>query len=299
MTPEKDHFLLTKNQLLARITGYLGGRTSEEIFFGDVSTGASNDIEVATNIARGMVTEYGMSDLGPIQYEKAGGSVFLGRDYGSTQANYSTQIAFEIDKAIRQIIDHCHEEATKLLTEHRDDVILIAETLIKNETITADQIDYLLKNRKLPEIDEHKLESNEKAPKNPNNIILYPGYDSFYRSIDDILEGKPSRLVITVATGLGAPISEGQFTKACVTDAKDPSHIGMLFVDYAHSMNVSTTIETFASHLENYAGVDVLLIKTDEKSVKELANKFGLKHDTAEKMETDPKSESAPTTDEK
>ena len=142
MTPENDRFLMTKNQLLARITGYLGGRTSEEIFFGDVSTGASNDIEVATNIARSMVTEYGMSNLGPIQYEKAGGSVFLGRDYNSTQANYSTQIAFEIDKEIRDIVEKCHADARKLLEEHRDDVTLIAETLIKNETITADQIKY-------------------------------------------------------------------------------------------------------------------------------------------------------------
>ena len=277
MTPDKDHFLLTKNQLLARITGYLGGRTSEEIFFGDVSTGASNDIEVATNIARGMVTEYGMSDLGPIQYEKAGGSVFLGRDYGSTQANYSTQVAFEIDKAIRQIIDQCHADAVKLLTEHREDVILIAETLIQNETITADQIDYLLKNRKLPDVDEHKMTSDGPSPKNINNIILYPGYESFYRSIDEILEGKPSRLVITVSVKEGTPISEEQFVKACVTDAKDPAHIGVLFIDEAHSANVSMTIETFASHLESYADVDVLLIKTDGKTVQKLSSKFGTK----------------------
>ena len=80
MTPENDRFIMTKNQILARITGYLGGRTSEEIFFGDVSTGASNDIEVATRLARAMVTEYGMSSLGPVQYDQNQGSVFLGRD---------------------------------------------------------------------------------------------------------------------------------------------------------------------------------------------------------------------------
>ena len=150
MTPENDRFVLTKNQLLARITGLLGGRTSEEIFFGDVSTGASNDIERATEIARDMVTEYGMSDLGPIQYEKNSGSVFLGRDYSSQKANYSTQIAFEIDTEVRKIIDQCHEECTRILKERERDVRLIASTLIDKETITAEEISYLLEHGELP-----------------------------------------------------------------------------------------------------------------------------------------------------
>lgn len=275
MTPEQDRFLMTKNQLLARITGYLGGRTSEEIFFGDVSTGASNDIEVATNIARSMVTEYGMSDLGPIQYEKAGGSVFLGRDYNSTQANYSTQIAFEIDKAIRSIVDECHEQARKLLEEHRDDVILIAETLISNETITADQIDYLLKNRKLPDVDEHKIEVKKgEEPKNPNNIVLYPGFENFYHEIDKVLEQKPSRIVLVVATGSGPSIDDQQFVAACKQGSSDPSHVGLVFVDYMSSMNISMSVETFGTHLETYAGVNVLLIKTDDQTVKHLKDKY-------------------------
>ena len=277
MTPEKDRFLMTKNQLLARITGYLGGRTSEEIFFGDVSTGASNDIEVATNIARGMVTEYGMSDLGPIQYEKPGGSVFLGRDYNSSQSNYSAQTALEIDQQIRAIIDQCHEQCRKLLEEHRDDVTLIAETLIKNETITADQIDYLLKNRKLPEVDNHKIGGDAAQAKNPNNIILYPGYEWYYASLDKILEGKPSRLVLVVATGSGTPVNDEAFKKACIDGAKDPTHIGMLFVDYYKSMHISTSVETFAEHLESYAGVPTLLIKTDDTTVHHLDTLFSPK----------------------
>lgn len=150
MTPEDDRFLMTKNELIARITGLLGGRTSEEIFFQDVSTGASNDIEQATRLARLMVTEFGMSDLGPIQYERDTGSVFLGRDYASTQRNFSTQIAYEIDKAVRQIIDEAHENAHKLLEEHKDQVILIAETLLDKETITAEEIESLCKTGKLP-----------------------------------------------------------------------------------------------------------------------------------------------------
>lgn len=164
MTPEDDRFLLTKSELLARITGLLGGRTSEEIFFQDVSTGASNDIQEATRLARLMVTEFGMSELGPIQYENATGSVFLGRDYTNTQKNFSTQVAYEIDKAVRQIIDDAHEQARKLLTEKKDQVILIAETLLENETITAEEIDELLANGKIA---KHDRNGNIVSPDTP------------------------------------------------------------------------------------------------------------------------------------
>ncbi len=150
MTPEDDRFLLTKKELIARIVGYLGGRSSEEIFFDDISTGAQNDIEVATRIARMMVTELGMSPLGPIQYENNTGSVFLGRDYTSTQKNFSTEIAFEIDKQVRKIIDDAHDKAKEIILKYKDDVTLIANTLLENESITAEQIDYLLEHRELP-----------------------------------------------------------------------------------------------------------------------------------------------------
>ena len=151
MTPEEDRFLLTKNELTARIVGYLGGRTAEEIFFDDVSTGAHNDIEVATHIARAMVTEYGMSSLGPIQYEKDTGSVFLGRDYTSTQKIFSQEIALEIDNEIRKIITDAHDLARKTLLDNKEDVELIAKTLLERETITAEQIDYLLEHRMMPD----------------------------------------------------------------------------------------------------------------------------------------------------
>ncbi len=144
MTPEDDRFLLTKNEMIARIVGLLGGRASEEIFFGDVTTGASNDIQEATRLARSMVTEYGMSDLGPIQYERDTGSVFLGRDYASTQKNFSTQVAYEIDKAVREIIESAYKKAHELLIEHKDEVILIAKTLLDKETITAEEIEGLI-----------------------------------------------------------------------------------------------------------------------------------------------------------
>ena len=164
MTPEDDRFLLTKNELIARITGLLGGRVSEEIFFKDISTGASNDIQEATRLARMMVTEFGMSDLGPIQYEQAGGSVFLGRDYTNTQKNFSTQIAFEIDKAVRQIIDEAHERAKNLLLEKKDQVILIAETLLENETITAEEIEGLIGKKEEPAEEKAEKPAPKKAP---------------------------------------------------------------------------------------------------------------------------------------
>ena len=150
MGPEDDRFLLTKNELEAEIAGLLGGRSSEEIFFKDVSTGASNDIERATQIARSMVVEYGMSSLGPIQYERNTGSVFLGRDYTNAQRNFSVAVADEIDKEIRKIVERAHAQALKIITERKDDVILIAETLLSHETINEEEIAYLLEHRELP-----------------------------------------------------------------------------------------------------------------------------------------------------
>ena len=149
MTPEEDRFLLTKKELEARIVGYLGGRTSEEVFFDDISSGAQNDIEMATQIARVMVCELGMSELGPIQYERDTGSVFLGRDYTNSQKNFSVETATKIDAEIRKIIEAAHEEAKKFILDNKEDVILIAETLLEHEQITAEEIDYLLVNRHL------------------------------------------------------------------------------------------------------------------------------------------------------
>ena len=149
MGPEEDRFLLTKKDLEAEICGLLGGRVSEEIFFDDVSTGASNDIERATQIARSMVVEYGMSDLGPIQYERASGNVFLGRDYNNTTKNFSGQVADQIDNEVRKIVGDAHDLAVKIINERKEDVELIAKTLLENETITEEEIEYLLKHRTL------------------------------------------------------------------------------------------------------------------------------------------------------
>ena len=166
MTPEEDRFLLTKKELEARIVGYLGGRSSEETFFDDVSSGAQNDIEVATQIARVMVCELGMSSLGPIQYERDTGSVFLGRDYTSTQKNFSVETATKIDAEIRAIIENAHKEALRVIKENKEDVILLAKTLIEHEQITAEEIDYLMENRHLKR-DEKKAEEQPKVEEEP------------------------------------------------------------------------------------------------------------------------------------
>ena len=165
MTPEEDRFLLTKKELEARIVGYLGGRSSEEVFFDDVSSGAQNDIEMATRLARLMVTELGMSELGPIQYERDTGSVFLGRDYTSSQKNFSLATAEKIDAAVQKIINDAHEQAKALILQYKDDVELIAQTLLEHEQITAEEIDYLLEHRHLKR-DEVKVEEQPQEGEN-------------------------------------------------------------------------------------------------------------------------------------
>jgi cell division protease FtsH len=160
MVPREEKYTATKTELLEEITGLLGGRVSEELTFGEISTGAHNDFEKATKIARAMVTEYGMSDLGPVQLEQQEGGVFLGRDYNKTRL-FSNEVAHEIDLEMRKIINECYDKAKKILKENSDLVKLIAETLLEVETLTKEQIDYLVKNGRLPEEDELSEETKE------------------------------------------------------------------------------------------------------------------------------------------
>lgn len=151
MLPKEDRFLSTKPELLNKITGLLGGRVAEDVIFGEVSTGAHNDFQRATSIARRMVTEYGMSDkLGPLQFGQPQGQVFLGRDFHN-ERNYSENIAHQIDEEIQLIIKGCYENAKKILTEQREKLELIATTLLKVETLDAEQIMSLYEKGILPE----------------------------------------------------------------------------------------------------------------------------------------------------
>ena len=146
ITPRKEKILNSRKELIDTITSYMGGRTAEEVFFDDITTGASNDIQQATRIAKDMVKVYGMSELGPIQYDSGEQSIFLGRDYNSP-SNASSQVAYEIDQAVRQIIDECHETARKIILVHKSDIVKIAEALIANETITAEEIQDILNDK--------------------------------------------------------------------------------------------------------------------------------------------------------
>ena len=155
MLPKEEKYTATKTELLEEIMGLLGGRVAEEVVFGEITTGAHNDFSKATKIARSMVTEYGMSSLGPVQLETPEGSSFLGRDYNKNR-NFSDQVALEIDNEVRKIINECYDKAKKIIEKNRDLLDLIATNLIEHETLTKEQIDYLAENGKMP--DEEMLD---------------------------------------------------------------------------------------------------------------------------------------------
>ncbi len=139
----------------------MGGRASEETFLGEITTGASNDLQRATRIARSMVTEYGMSDLGPIQLEEKHEGVFLGRDYAKSR-DFSDQVALEIDEQVRKILDECYKNAKKILSKHETLVLLIADALMEHETLTKEQINSLVENGKIdPKLLEEEKEEGK------------------------------------------------------------------------------------------------------------------------------------------
>ena len=165
MLPKEEKIaVLTKDELLAQITGLLGGRVSEEMFLGEISTGASDDIKRATKIARSMVTEYGMSDLGPVQYEEKSEGVFLGRDYAKSK-NFSDQVALEIDEQTRKIIEECYEKAKKIIKENKELIFQLSDALMQYETITKEQIESIVKTGKIKPVEE---ESEVSETKNDN-----------------------------------------------------------------------------------------------------------------------------------
>lgn len=180
MLPKQDRFLMTEPELLDKICGLLGGRVSEDINFGEVSTGASNDFERATQIARSMVTEYGMSKkLGPLQFSSnSGGQVFLGKDMQG-EPNYSGQIAYEIDKEVQRIVKEQYERCKQILLEHEEQLKLIAKTLLSEETLVAEQIQSLFYDGVLPEVDY----DSAKVVKNENSDYSDGKYGKLYNDI--------------------------------------------------------------------------------------------------------------------
>jgi cell division protease FtsH len=154
--PKEDRYFMTRQEMLDKICGLLGGRVAEEIIFGEISTGASNDLERVTGIARSMVTEYGMSQkLGPMRYGSTQGQVFLGKDISSEQ-NYSDHVAYDIDEEMKQIVEECHQRTLDLLNEKRTQLDNLANLLLDKETIDEEQIRAVMEDR----LDELQAETD-------------------------------------------------------------------------------------------------------------------------------------------
>ena len=181
MTPKEETYFQTKTQLEANIAGFMGGRVAEEIFFGDVSSGAHNDIEQATRIARMMVTELGMSELGPIKYDSEQGNVFLGRDYTQHSNSHSGQIAYEIDVQVRKIIDECYAKAKEIIEANKDKLVIIADALLEYETLAGEQIEALFNTGRM--LDRHDGTVDDR-PNDDNSNDTGLSFDD----VDDLLD---------------------------------------------------------------------------------------------------------------
>ncbi|MHB8966148.1 MAG: ATP-dependent metallopeptidase FtsH/Yme1/Tma family protein, partial [Coriobacteriia bacterium] len=162
--PIEDKFLNTKGEMLDELAMLLGGRVAEEIAIGDITTGASNDIERATKLARQMITRYGMSDkLGPMTLGEDQHEVFLGRDFSATP-NYSQEIAFEIDKEVRHLIDDAFDKAHKILSERRSQLDQMADVLVERETVDKDELAALLENRWPEQLEKERIVAENAPP---------------------------------------------------------------------------------------------------------------------------------------
>ena len=180
MTPREEKYFHRKSEFIAQITGLLGGRTAEEIQFGEISAGAVNDIEKLTEIAKNMVRVYGMSSLGPIQYADPQGNVFLGRDY-TKGSDYSAGVAAEIDKEVRAIVDECHENCRKILTENKDLLDLIANNLYEHETLTNEEITNLMNYGQLT---DPNVETSEEEEKTEQEVVQVPEIPETVSGVD-------------------------------------------------------------------------------------------------------------------
>jgi cell division protease FtsH len=165
--PPEDKYTYTKTELLDRITAMLGGRVAEELVFNEVTTGAQNDFEQATDLTRRMVTEFGMSEkLGPLSLGKRHGPVFLGRDLIETR-NYSEEIAYEIDKEVRRITDECYIRAREILTANREKLERVARALLERESLEGEEISKAMAGEPLPELQAAPAPEAKAEPARP------------------------------------------------------------------------------------------------------------------------------------
>ena len=196
MLPEQETFFETKQGLLDKITGFLGGRVAEELCFNEISTGAHNDFQQATKIARAMVTQYGMSEMGTVQYENGGGNVFLGRDY-LAEKNFSDAVAKEIDDAVRKIMDECYSRAKECLTKNREVLENIAKYLLEIETLNKQDILEIVESGTLSwwenkkAADKEKNKADEKVNINDTEVPL----SEIKKAVDDNIVNKTADVV--------------------------------------------------------------------------------------------------------
>ncbi|MFC5530034.1 ATP-dependent zinc metalloprotease FtsH [Cohnella yongneupensis] len=184
MLPKEDRMLVTKQELLDKVTGLLAGRAAEEIFIGEIGTGAYSDFKQATSIVRAMIMEYGMSEkLGTMQFGATQGQVFLGRDIGHEQ-NYSDAIAYEIDQEMQSITRDCYDRAKKLLTEKSAEMHLLAKTLLDVETLDLDQIKQLIEKGEIVE-EEGDTSTIEETKVEPIVDVLGSGVKVRIQTRDD------------------------------------------------------------------------------------------------------------------
>ncbi len=171
MLPKEERTLVyTKKELEEQIITLLSGRASEETYMNEISTGASDDLKRATKIARSMVTEYGMSSLGPMQYEHRSESVFLGRDYNKTK-DFSDQVALQIDQEVKKIIDSCYSKAKDIVSKEKKLIDVLAQTLITKETLTKEEIEKIVSENSKYKFDNDEVIESKKSKKNHEEKI--------------------------------------------------------------------------------------------------------------------------------
>ena len=167
MLPKEDRAYATRSELLDRLKVAMGGRVAEEVVLKEISTGASQDIQQASKIVRGMIMQYGMSDLlGPVAYGDTQRAMYFGND-----RNYSEEVAAEIDREVKRYMEDAYSECRRIITENLDKLDMIAQTLLERETLTAAELEEIVKQGKVPEKDSH---DDETPPDDPNIPMMIP-----------------------------------------------------------------------------------------------------------------------------
>jgi cell division protease FtsH len=262
--PLEDKYVRPRSELVNEISVLLGGRSAEEIVFDDISTGASNDIERATKIARRMVTQFGMSEeLGPIAFGRREEAVFLGRDF-MHERDYSEEIAYKIDLEVRKIIDDCHKQVTEILKEHKDRLDLVAAELIEHEYLEGIRLETLLEGQVLGDEEITELEADKKKKDEEKNRLRLEAKEAGEKERQRRLEEAAAAL-----DGRGAP-EEVETAPAPATVLKETV-----------PLNEVSSVE----ELKSAAGLFPRFYNLLEKTFKEIIDPFVLNDHVREQLE--------------